>query len=108
MALFYSSGKALFLSATCVIALTLEFNLDTSRAAPWQNTLWDILGIVEALGILFLWLGMWRYWSRVDDSKHSAKRLWFLVLLIGFWWGSVLYYFLSYLPQMVRRRKAEA
>ncbi len=96
--------KVFFLSALCVIALTLEYNLDTSKASHLQHHLWDVLGALEAIGILFLWLGMWRYWTRVDDSNRSAKRLWFIVLLIGFWWGSALYYFLAYLPQTIRRK----
>lgn len=100
--------KLFFLSALCVIALTLEYNFDTSKASSWQLYLWDALGVVEAIGILFLWLGMWRYWARIDDSNRSGKRLWFAVLLIGFWWGSVLYYFLAYLPQTARRRRAKA
>lgn len=103
-----TAAKLFFLSVLSVIALTLEYNLDISAASYWQHQLWDALGVLEAISILFLWLGMWRYWTRIDDSNRSAKRLWFLVLLIGFWWGSALYYFLVYLPQTVRRRRVEA
>ncbi len=53
------------------------------------------LGIFEIAGILslfFVYFGMWRFWIRLDQSPKWLKRLWFLVLLIGFWWGSVLYF----------------
>jgi hypothetical protein len=98
------ASKLFFLATLCVVALTLEYNLDITRAPQWQKQLWDVAGIIEAVGVLSLWLGMWRYWSRVDDSKRRIKRLWFFVLLIGFWWGSALYYFFQYLPQTWRRR----
>jgi hypothetical protein len=102
------AAKSFFFCALCVVAGTAEYNLDTSKALGWQSFLWDAVGAIEALGILFLWMGMWRYWSRVDSSTRAKKRLWFTILLIGFWWGSVLYYFFAYLPQTVRARRAEA
>jgi len=50
---------------------------------------------------------MWRYWVRIDRSDRWAKRMWFVVLLLGFWWGSCLYCFFAYLPQVSRRAKVE-
>ena len=59
------------------------------------------------LALFFLWLGMWRYWARLDCSTRMTKRLWFGVLLFGFWYGSCLYYFLLYRPQVRRAATAE-
>jgi hypothetical protein len=42
-------------------------------------------------------VGMWSYWLRVDRSTRKLKRLWFFVLLVGFWYGSILYFLLKYL-----------
>jgi hypothetical protein len=69
-----------------------------------QRLPWGILGVVGPIGLFFLWLGMWRYWVRLDSSRVWVKRIWFPVLLFGFWWGSVLYFFSIYLPQTLRRR----
>lgn len=73
----------------------------------WTRLPWGILGVLGPIGLLFLWFGMWRYWVRVDDSNLWAKRAWFVVLLVGFWYGSVLYYLFAYLPQVIRRGKME-
>jgi uncharacterized BrkB/YihY/UPF0761 family membrane protein len=99
------SMKLFFLSALLVIAMTPVFMgvVDTNKMTFLQRLPWGILGVVGPLGLFFLWLGMWRYWVRLDDSKRWMKRVSFAVLLIGFWWGSVLYFFLVYLPRMTRR-----
>ena len=103
------STALFFVSAVLVIAMTPVFlGLDTTKMTFWQRLPWGILGIVGPLGIIFLWLGMWRYWVRLDNSKVWIKRISFIVLLLGFWWGSCLYYFFAYLPQVIRRRRAEA
>ena len=98
-----------FLSALLVLAMTPIFQgVDTTKMTFWHRLPWGILGIVGPFGMFFLWLGMWRYWVRIDNSSAWLKRIWFVILVIGFWWGSVFYYFLAYLPQMIRLRKSEA
>lgn len=42
-------------------------------------------------------------WMRLDKSKALRKRIWFVILLIGFEYGSVLYYFCVYRPQVNSR-----
>ena len=97
-------SKLFFASALCVVLFTGEYFVgDTSKAPHWQNVIWDILGVMESLGLSFIYLGMWWYWVRLDKSKR--KRLWFVFLLLGFWWASALYYFSVYLPQVTRQRK---
>jgi hypothetical protein len=103
------SMKLFFLSALLVIAMTPIFiGVDTTKMTFLQRLPWGILGVVGPVGLFFLWLGMWRYWVRLDDSRRWVKQVWFVVLLIGFWWGSVLYFFLVYLPRMIRRERAAA
>lgn len=63
----------------------------------WGNVLLGVLGVAGGLSILFLWVGMWYYWRRIDTSTRTIKRLWFFVLLVGFWYGSTLYFLLKYL-----------
>ncbi|MGC1381235.1 MAG: hypothetical protein WA814_09485, partial [Candidatus Baltobacteraceae bacterium] len=31
---------------------------------PSANVFWGIVGVGGAFSVLFLWLGMWRYWAR--------------------------------------------
>jgi len=103
------ASRFFFISAICVIALIPVFAgaVDSTKMSFLHRVPWAILGIVGPVAIFVLWLGMWAYWVRLDDSSHWAKRAWFLVLLLGFWYGSVLYYFFAYLPQVTRRGRVE-
>ena len=102
-------AKLFFVSSLLVIALTPVFSgVDTSKMTFWHRLPWGLLGIVGPIALFFLWFGMWRYWLRLDNSRVWAKRVWFFILLIGFWWGSVLYYFFVYLPQIIRKTRTES
>jgi len=68
---------------------------------------WAIVGMVAPISIAFLWLGMWRYWVRLDNSGVLAKRIWFVILLFGLCYGSCLYYFFIYRPQVARKETTE-
>ncbi len=107
-----SSGvaKLFFASTFLVFALfpVLQGWIDLTKMAFWMRISWTILGVLGTCALLFLWFGMWVYWVRLDDSKKSSKRLWFLVLLFGFWYGSCVYCYFIYLPQVIRRRRVQA
>jgi uncharacterized BrkB/YihY/UPF0761 family membrane protein len=99
------AAKLFFLSAILLLSITPVFLgwIDTSKMTFWMRLPWGILGVRGTIALFFLWLGMWRYWLRIDDSRAWVKRIWFLILLIGFCWGSFLYFFSVYLPQAIRR-----
>jgi hypothetical protein len=65
---------------------------------------WGSIGVLGAPATIFLWIGMWKYWARVDRSRRLVKRFWFIVLLVGFWYGSVLYCYFVYLPRTLGAR----
>lgn len=95
----------LFIGALFVIALTACYNVDLSKLSGWQANVTNVLGGIAAIAILSLYWCMWAYWTRIDDSTPAAKRVWFAILLVGVVWGSALYYFSVYLPQVLRRRR---
>jgi len=68
----------------------------------WQRLPWGIFGLTVPLAIPCLLFGMWTYWTRLDRARPWVKRAWFVVLLIGLWWGSCLYCLCVYLPQVRR------
>src|SRR5579862_1443080 len=88
------TNRLFLVSALCVLAFTVEYllKIDPAKMPFWQGLPFGLTGIVEPFGIIFLWLGMWRYWIRLDESSPWAKRASFVLLLVGFFWGSLIYY----------------
>lgn len=60
----------------------------------------DVLIAAGAFGQIMLWLGMWRFWSLLDTSPPGRKKLWFVVLLFGLWYGGAAYYLAVYRSQI--------
>jgi len=104
------AARVFLVSTFLVLALTpvLLGKIDTKAMSLWARLPWGILGILGPIALFFLWFGMWRYWVRIDNASKWAKRMWFLVLLFGFWWGSCVYCYFVYLPQVFRRTRIEA
>jgi hypothetical protein len=98
------AAKLFLLCCVCVLMLTpIFFGLvNVDQMSYWARLPWGILGIVGAVAIFFLWIGMWRYWARLDRSNLWIKRASFVVLLFGFWYGAIIYCALVYFPQVRR------
>jgi membrane protease YdiL (CAAX protease family) len=103
------AAKLFILAGLLVLAVTPAFLglMDTANMSAPTKLTWDVLGVVGSLGLFFLWFGMWRYWVKLDTSRRWPKRIWFFVLLVGFWWGSCVYCCFVYLPQVFRKARAE-
>lgn len=104
-----AAATLFFVSTILLLALTPVFlsRVDPRGMSFWMKLPWEILAVIAPIGLFFLFFGMWRYWLRIDNSSKWAKRVWFLVLLLGMWYGSALYYFFAYLPQVMRRLRTE-
>src|ERR1700680_899616 len=94
------------LSVVLVLALFPVFRgwVHTTEMSFGMRLAWTIVGVIGPIAIFFLWFGMWRYWVRIDNSSKWAKRTWFVILLLGFWWGSCVYCLFAYLPQVTKKR----
>ncbi len=101
--------RLFFVAVVFVLALIPVFLglVDPAKMSLAMRLPWTIVGMVGTISLFFLWFGMWRYWMRLDHSRVFAKRLWFVVLLFGLWYGSCLYYFFVYRPQVTRRQGTE-
>jgi hypothetical protein len=99
-------ARLLGLSAISVIAILpgLQGFVDLTKMSFWPRLPWGILGVLSPVGSFFLWISMWRYWLRLDDSSVWMKRASFVALLIALWYGAVVYYLCVYLPQLAQRR----
>ena len=93
-------ARRLFGAATAMIVIiTIAFYLPIPPDPPVaERVLLGLVGILSALSVFFLWSGMWCYWIRRDPSSRFARRVWFVVLLVGFWYGAAAYYLCVYLP----------
>jgi len=100
------AAKLLFASTFLVLALYPVFQgwIDPAKMSLLGRIVLTAFCALGTCALLFLWLGMWAYWVWLDDSKTFAKGSWFLILLFGFWYGSCLYCYFVYLPQVIRRR----
>lgn len=97
-----------FLAALLTLALTPVFlgRVDTTRMSFWHRLPWGLLGVIGPVALFFLWMGMGRYWFRLDRSQPWVKKVWLAVLVFGIWYGACAYYFFAYLPQIRQRTKA--
>ncbi len=77
--------------------------LEPQAVGTTANVLLGVGGVLGAFSAFFLWGGMWRYWARHSSQSPGARRAWLFVLLIGVWYGAILYYSFVYLP---RREKS--
>ena len=99
------SAAKLFFCAAIVAAVITPVVLgyvQPSGKSGAANVFWNLFGAASPFAVFFIWIGMWRYWARIDPSPKWVRRFWFVILLAGFWCGSVLYYFLMYLPQCLK------
>jgi hypothetical protein len=99
------AAKLFFVCTLLVLGTTPLFfgKIDTTKMTFWARLPWGVLGTLGPFATFLLWFGMWRYWIRIDNSKGYVKRFWFVVLLFGLWWGSCLYCYCVYLPQVFRK-----
>lgn len=99
-------ASILFAVSAAAIALMTVVGLEyihVSEAGLFQNLFLGIGGALGALGVFFLWGGMWRYWLRCDTSGRTVRKLTFVLLSAGLWYGAIVYYLLVYL-RGVRRQ----
>jgi hypothetical protein len=93
------SASNMFAAAAILVVLVtalLAFNM-AQDTGLLSEVFWAIAGVLSGLGAFFIWSGMWRFWSRLDQSSRFARRVWFFMLLIGLWYGAVLYFVLVYM-----------
>jgi hypothetical protein len=103
--------RALFLVGALMVCLwsaaSFEWAWVIRHESSAGGSFLDVLGVCVAFGICYLYFGMWFYWVEFDDGSKTAKTLWFVVLLIGMWYGSLLYFLCVYLPGYRRMKDRE-
>ncbi|HKV06188.1 MAG TPA: hypothetical protein VJO53_13915 [Candidatus Acidoferrales bacterium] len=72
-----------------------------------ENAIFVFSALISALSGVFLISGMERYWARLDSGSKAARRVWFIPLTFGVWFGAALYFSFVYLPQLRRARRSQ-
>lgn len=102
--------KLFFVCTIFVLALTPVFlgKIDPSHMPFWARLSLSFFGVVGTIALFFVWIGMLKYWIRIDQSGKWSRRLSLAVLTLGLWWGACLYCWAVYLPQVLRKEPQRA
>ena len=100
------------MAATIVVVLVglAEFLPNTFANASNYSTFGEIAFtaamMLFAISNLAIVVGMFRFWVACDKSSKVARRIWFVIMLVGLirlGLGAALYCFAVYLPQVLKR-----
>jgi hypothetical protein len=88
-----------------IAAIYIRYSdFDLNKLGRVQFELVSYLGALSALGFFTLLVCMAFFWLRCDTSSKLNRTIWFIILLLGFAYGSqVVYYLLVYLPAVIKR-----
>jgi hypothetical protein len=104
-----TASKLFTVAAIFTVVVPTLIYLDIAQGpGVLSQVFWGIAGVLTAFSMVFLWSGMWRFWSKLDQSSRYARRIWFFVLLFGLWYGAVLYFIFVYLRPSSRRLLVES
>jgi hypothetical protein len=56
------------------------------------NTIGAALALIALPGALIIWVAMLVYWREGDKSPTWKKRLWLVLILVGFCFGASVYF----------------
>lgn len=76
-----------------------------------QQIGYALLGVCFGLSNGLVLFGMFRFWVASDKSSRVARRIWFVVMIVGMLrigLGAALYCFAVYLPQVFKALRQRA
>ncbi len=95
-------GMAAALSVCGLIIIHSGISLDS--LSPLKRGALSFTGAASAGGLISLTVCMGFFWLKCDRSSRPSRTIWFVLLLLGFAYGSqILYFAVSYVPAVLRR-----
>jgi hypothetical protein len=95
-------GFAAALSAAVLALLLEDFDLD--KLSTLNRGAVSAAGALGVFGLIALYVCMGYFWLKCDTSSKRVRAVWFVLLLLGFAYGTpIAYYVVTYLPAVVRR-----
>jgi small-conductance mechanosensitive channel len=106
--ILFTRSAAILLGIAAILTgcavLIMHSDIKPESLNPAEETAIGILGAAGAFGFFALLVCMWFFWLRCDSSPKIWRTIWFIILLLGFFYGSaVLYYVIVYLPAVLGR-----
>ena len=106
--ILYARTAAILLgfAAALTIPALIFFHgkLDPDAYSGLKGGILQVIADLSPLGFISLLVCMAFFWLRCDVSSKSSRTIWFFLLLVGFWYGSqIAYYVLVYLPAVLKQ-----
>lgn len=106
--ILYSRIMAVLLGIAAVFSIVaivlMNSDIDPAALGPVKLQLSSFLGAAASLGFFALLVSMGFFWLKCDASSKASRVIWFVLLLVGFLYGTqIAYYTIVYLPQALRR-----
>lgn len=94
-----------FAAVLSVIAIAIiHSDVDPEALSPLVGVAVSVAAGAGALGYFALLICMGFFWLRCDSSSTRTKALWFVLLLIGWGFGSqIVYYAVVYVPAVFKK-----
>ena len=107
---FFLDGRSAALlgimSLLTLMGFVIHYTDFTGRRIGHEGlVLLSACGALAAFGSFSLLAAMWVFWIVCDHSTRRIRVISFFVLLVGFFYGAVVYYTVAYLPAVLRQRK---
>jgi hypothetical protein len=107
-----SSFAIAFLAMTVVtlvlVALPGTIHSDLLRNFPWPvTTVLIVCYLYAAIGAYYLYFTMWIYWIAAERSSTAARIGWLFVLLLGLFYGAIIYAFVIRSTAMVKTERLQ-
>jgi hypothetical protein len=111
---FYTKLAA-FLFATSATIVVIVVALDEflhgafgnpSSYSTSEEVTYTTVLMLWAISNLIIIVGMFRFWVACDKSRPITRRIWFVIMVVGFvrlGVGAAVYCFVVYLPRITKR-----
>jgi hypothetical protein len=114
-AVFLFSTSAGLVLLTLALGWSLEFVPASITLAVTQQASnpslaiqlgFALVGVLLTAAYAFVLLGMFRFWTAYDRSSPMTRKIWFVIMIAGFFvgisLGTALYCLAVYLPQVLK------
>jgi len=104
----FNRSAAILLGCAAVISIAtlvlLHFYFDPDKLDALNQVAVSVAGALGVLGLFSLYVCMGYFWLKCDSSSKPIRALWFVLLLLGFAYGTpIAYYIVAYLPAVIKR-----